>query len=144
MQTLVMPHFDYCDILLTDLNTTLAQRLQRVHNACVRFVCNLRKADHISPAFSSLSWLRLKERRTLHSLLLLFQILQNASPTYLLDQFQFLSSHHTEGTRLQHFRAMTIPLHRTSSYSLSFTVSVARQWNSIPESIRDCRTLTSF
>ncbi|KAJ4438719.1 hypothetical protein ANN_14666 [Periplaneta americana] len=46
VQTLVMPHFDYCDILLTDLSVTSAQRLQRVHNMCVRFVCNIRRADH--------------------------------------------------------------------------------------------------
>ncbi|KAJ4446454.1 hypothetical protein ANN_13150 [Periplaneta americana] len=47
LQTLVMPHFDYCDILLTDLSVTSAQKLQRVHNMCVRFVCNIRRTDHI-------------------------------------------------------------------------------------------------
>ncbi|KAJ4427863.1 hypothetical protein ANN_23866 [Periplaneta americana] len=42
VQTLVMPHFDYCDIILSNLNANLSSRLQRVHNACVRYICNIR------------------------------------------------------------------------------------------------------
>ncbi|KAJ4441497.1 hypothetical protein ANN_11353 [Periplaneta americana] len=52
--TLVLPHFDYCDILLTNLNSNLAQTLQRVHNACIRFICNIRKYDHITPSLETL------------------------------------------------------------------------------------------
>ncbi|KAJ4449652.1 hypothetical protein ANN_01056 [Periplaneta americana] len=48
VQTLVMPHFDYCDIILSNLNANLSNRLQRVHNACVRYICNIRKYDHVS------------------------------------------------------------------------------------------------
>ncbi|KAJ4433606.1 hypothetical protein ANN_15916 [Periplaneta americana] len=52
VQTLVMPHFDYCDILLSDLSSELSVKLQRVQNMCVRYVCNIRRYDHISPSFS--------------------------------------------------------------------------------------------
>ncbi|KAJ4450950.1 hypothetical protein ANN_02385 [Periplaneta americana] len=52
VQTLVMPHFDYCDILLTDLSVISAQRLQRVHDMCVRFVCNIRRADHSRQSYA--------------------------------------------------------------------------------------------
>ncbi|KAJ4446552.1 hypothetical protein ANN_13249 [Periplaneta americana] len=31
-----------------------SQRLQRVHNACVRFICNIRKYDHITPSLKTL------------------------------------------------------------------------------------------
>ncbi|KAJ4435260.1 hypothetical protein ANN_23838 [Periplaneta americana] len=36
----------------------LSSRLQRVHNACVRYICNIRKYDHVSPSSQTLSWLR--------------------------------------------------------------------------------------
>ena len=37
VQTLVMPHFDYCDSLFTDLSVNLAQRLQCVYGISVTF-----------------------------------------------------------------------------------------------------------
>lgn len=144
VQTLVMPHFDYCDIILSNLNANLSSRLQRVHNACVRYICNIRKYDHVSPSFQTLSWLRLSDRRALHSLVLLFQILRTATPIYLASRFQNLSSYHQLSTRSHHNNLLIIPYHKTSLYSSSYTVSVARNWNSLPSDIRGCWTITSF
>ena len=139
VQTLVMPHFDYCDILLTDLSVTSAQRLQRVHNVCIRFICNTRKFDHITPSLQLLSWVRLKERRTIHSLSLLFRIMHTSTPNYLLSRFQFLTT-----LRNRHQALLSIPHHRTSLYSSSYTVEIPRLWNSLPNDVRDCRTLSQF
>ncbi|KAJ4427844.1 hypothetical protein ANN_25623 [Periplaneta americana] len=74
-------------IELCDLSSELSVKLQRVQNMCVRYVCNIRRYDHISPSFASLSWLRLKERRTLDSLSLLFRILHTSTPNYLSSLF---------------------------------------------------------
>ena len=144
VQTLVMPHFDYCDILLPDLSVTSAQRLQRVHNMCVRFVCNIRRADHVTPSLEMLSWLRLEDRRKIHCLSLLFHILHFSTPVYLASRFQNLSTHHNLDTRSQHSSILSIPSHRTSSYSSSFTVAVLRLWNSLPSNVRDCQTSNQF
>ena len=46
VKTLVIPHFDYCDILLTDLNCDLKEKL-RVRNMCIRYIFNIRKYDHV-------------------------------------------------------------------------------------------------
>ena len=48
VQNLVLPHFDYCDIVYSDLNVDLPQRLQRVHNACLHSIFNVRRYDHVS------------------------------------------------------------------------------------------------
>ncbi|KAJ4426432.1 hypothetical protein ANN_27246 [Periplaneta americana] len=89
-----MQHFDYCDALLSDLSSELSVKLQRAQNMCVRYVCNIRRYDHISPSFASLSWLRLKDRRTLHSLSLLFRILHTSTSNYLSSRFSYLYSNH--------------------------------------------------
>ncbi|KAJ4436963.1 hypothetical protein ANN_17095 [Periplaneta americana] len=60
VQTLVMPHFDYYNVLLSDLSYELSVKLQRVQNMCVRYVCNIRRYDHISPSFASLCGFDLK------------------------------------------------------------------------------------
>ncbi|KAJ4444062.1 hypothetical protein ANN_05851 [Periplaneta americana] len=139
-----MPHFDYCDFLLTDLNVNQSQRLQRVHNSCVRFVCDVRRADLITPSFQTLNWLRLNERRHFHSLVLLFQVLHTSTPTYLASRFSYLSSYHNLFTRTQNSRILAIPTHKTSSYSSSYTISLSRLWNTLPSDIRDCRNLVAF
>ena len=96
-----MQHFDYCNILLTDLAENLSDKLQRVHNMCIRYVFNILRYEHISSSFEDLSWLRLNDRRTLHSLILLFQILRTSSPNYLASRLHFLSSNHDLSTRSQ-------------------------------------------
>ena len=139
-----MPHFDYCDVLFTDLNAYQTERLQRVHNACIRFIYDIRKFDHITPSFELLSWSRLNKRRAIHCLTLLFTIIRTSNPTYLANRFQYLSSFHNLNTRSQHNLTLSIPKHRTSLFSSSFTVSTAQLWNSLPQNVRDCRTLTQF
>ena len=144
VETLVIPHFDYCDVLLTDLNCGLTEKLQRVHNMCIRYIFNIRKYDHVSPSFQELTWLRLCDRRKMHSLILLFKILHTSIPSYLASRFHFLSSNHNLNTRSHHNLLLNIPQHKTSHYSTSYSVSTARYWNSLPQEIRGCRTLESF
>ena len=125
VQALLMPHFDYCDILLTNQTTDLSQRLQRVHNDCVRFICNTRKYDHVSSSFEALGWLRLQERRYIHSLALLYSILNTLTPTYLSTRLHLISSYHDLSTRSRHDPILSMPSHRTSQYSSSFTATVS-------------------
>ena len=74
-QTLVMPNFDYCEVLLTDLNDGLTHKTQNVQNMCIRYIFNIRKYDH-SSSFRELCWLiLLHDRRKMYSLTLLFKIL---------------------------------------------------------------------
>ena len=50
------------------------------------FICNKGKHDHLSPSFEALGWLRLHERRYIHSLVLLYHIANaQQQPTSLLD-----------------------------------------------------------
>ena len=60
------------------------------------------------------------------------------------DTLNSLSHFHNLGTRSQQCSVLSIPSHNTSHYSSSFTVSLAKTWNSLPLSIRDCRTLSKF
>lgn len=144
VQALVLPYFDYCDVVYLDLGPDLAKKLQRAQNACVRYICNLRLSDHVSPSFSQLSWLRLEQRRSHHSLCLLYRILSQGTPSYLASNFQHLSSHHDRGTRAQTDTQLAIPLHRTSIYTRSFTVSAARSWNLLPTAVRGSQSVVSF
>ena len=113
VQTLVMPHFDYGDVLLTDLNSDLTTRLQRAHNMCVRFIFNIRRYDHITPSFEALNWVPLTDHR--NSELLYFKV--------FVFRFQYVTSHHHLNTRSRLEMILTIlfiDFQNSDSSSLEF------------------------
>ena len=140
----MLPYFDYCDIVYSDINVDLSKRVRHVHNACIRFYLPCHCYDHVSVHFNNLSWLRLSERRQLHSLIFLFKILHSSIPNYLVSRLQLLSSHHNFGTRSQGDNLLTIPNHKTSLYSTSFTIYTIRTWNSLLQYIRFFCRLETF
>ncbi|KAJ4443476.1 hypothetical protein ANN_05148 [Periplaneta americana] len=119
-----------------DLSAELSQKLQCVNNVCVRFIFNIRRHDHISEYFLRLSWLRLQDRRLVHSLCLLYRIIHDSTPNYLTSRFTLLASHHNRNTRSQHNLLLSIPRHQTSLYSSSFSIAMALSWNSLPLEIK--------
>ena len=66
--SLVLSHFNYGDVIFHPCLTKLDElRIQRVQNACIRFIFGIKKFDHVSHKFGQLNWLSMKERRILHS-----------------------------------------------------------------------------
>jgi hypothetical protein len=61
VESLIFPHFDYCDNVYGGLNGELGQSLQMAQNVCVRFACNLRKFD-LTDSYAQLGWLKLNQR----------------------------------------------------------------------------------
>ncbi|KAI5751709.1 hypothetical protein M8J77_010196 [Diaphorina citri] len=144
VESLIFPHFDYCDSVYGGLNGELGQSLQMAQNACVRFACNLRKFDHLTDSYAQLGWLKLNQRREIHALTLLFKVLNTLKPQYLRDIFGFLSEAGQYQTRSQNTRVLEIPLHRTLAYSNSFHVRTVRLWNDLPVVFRNAISVESF
>ena len=57
VQSLVISHLDYCNVLLTGLPTSVIQPLQLIQNAAARLVYNQTKFSHVTPLFRNLHWL---------------------------------------------------------------------------------------
>ena len=142
VQTFIFPIFDYCQVCLSDLRVELQQKLHRTLNACVRFIFNLKKREHISGFYKILKWLKFENRRKLQLAVQTFKVMNNLAPEYLKSDFVLLSVGNPRETRSGN--KLKIPIHRTEAYSRSFAVSAARLWNSIPDGIREKRTLHAF
>ncbi|KAK3912816.1 LINE-1 retrotransposable element ORF2 protein, partial [Frankliniella fusca] len=83
VSALVMPHLDYASVLFTDISDTNHQRLQRLQNAAVRFICGSSRFDHITPFYTSLNILNLEKRRIVAVAVLIRKIIKYRSPVYL-------------------------------------------------------------
>ena len=134
VQVLILPILDYCDVVQVNMSGELMDKLGRVYNSCVRFICRVKKYDHITPAYKSLSWLKIRERQELHICTHLHKIIKTQTPNYLNSRFHTLASHHNIHTRSGN--KLTIPNHRTNFYHKSFTVTASRAWNGLSEDIR--------
>jgi hypothetical protein len=132
VDTLVMPHLDYSSALFTDISFTNHLKLQRLQNACVRFITGASKFDHISPFYRNLGMLTLEERRIVTLADLVFKIITTSTPSYLFDRYKFktsvnICSTSTRSSNLQ----LKLPVHRTKSFHQSFFIQTCKIWNDL-------------
>ena len=132
-----MPHFDYWDVVHNDLTEDLSIRLQWAQNACVRFIFDFKKYYHITPGFQNLAWIRLNDRRNLHSACLVHRLLSTSTPSYLASNFQYILSNHTFNTRSRSGSQLTFPTLRINLLDHSFIKNAIRNWNNLSINIRD-------
>ncbi|CAB0042610.1 unnamed protein product [Trichogramma brassicae] len=79
---LVLPHLDYAPAVYDSVTQEQNLRLQRVQNACVRFVYgSIPRTAHITPYHLALGWLSVRRRREMRIALLALEILRGGSPS---------------------------------------------------------------
>lgn len=143
IKTLILPHFDYGCLVYNDLSGELNLKLERVLNACVRFIFDVPIFEHITPFYHRLGWMRLETRRSYILGTFLYNLFKNKSPGYLHDLFKFRCEMGVRALRSSAER-IVIPNHRTAAYGGSFMIASARLWNSLPSEIRSMKSLGRF
>ena len=138
---LLFPHLDYCSIVLLDASQELRHRLQRLQNACVRYVLGIGRGDHISPHRAALGWLRTDSRRHYFMAILMYKIMRMRTPEYIEGLFsRYVPRSATRGE----IKELSVPLMRTDTGIKSFQVRGAHLWNSLPSEIRNFCSLRRF
>jgi len=130
ISSLAFPHLDYGSVIMLDMNVTYKNRLQRLQNACVRYIYNLPKDEKITDYYKKLSWLKIEDKRTLHTSLVLWNILRNKKPPHLFGKYVYRSSINERVSRnSQHL--LQLPCHRTEKYAKSVTVNSCKIYNNL-------------
>lgn len=131
-ETLVLSNFTYCDYVYGFcLSQECKDRIQKVQNACLRFIYGLRKFDHISHLYKNVGWLRMNERRILHFSTFLLNIINNpCAPGSLKERLIFRHTIHNINVR--NTIKLTMPHHGTAIFQRSFSYNAVKQFNLIP------------
>ena len=95
----ILSQLSYCNFLMQNLSHKLILKIQKLQNACTRFIFGLRKYDHISAHFNQLMSLNMQNRRILNSASLMHKIVNNKAPTYLCSKIRYRNSIHNHNTR---------------------------------------------
>jgi hypothetical protein len=130
VMSLIQPHIDYASVIMSDMNVVYKIRMQRLQNACVRYIFNLPRDAHISQYYQNLTWLKLEEKRKWQVALMLWNVFRNKRPSYLYEKFVFRSSVNARPMR-NDYNLLIVPHHRTDKYSKSFLVNACKVWNAL-------------
>jgi len=129
--SLVLSKLNYCDTVYNScLDSIDIRRIQVLQNSCLRFIYGMRRRDHITSALLRSGWLRMCDRRLLHSAVFYHRIITKKTPPYLYNKIRFRTDIHNINIRHRH--VITIPAHNIQLFKRSFSYCVAHIYNKIP------------
>lgn len=143
IKTLIFPIFDYCCTVTCDMTKDSNAILQRSLNSCVRFACNIKRRDHVTPYYANLGWMKIDVRRKFFICCLIYKIISTKSPIYMLEGLQLKKNIVTRATRSDPLEIF-IPFCRLEFLKKSFFIKGPEIWNSLPSQIRQQRNIGLF
>lgn len=139
---LIDPVMDYGDVVSYgwQVHGTMTDeaRILVADNDKIRYVCDLRRHDHITESRRELNMLTPENRAKLHAATLIFKIVKGDSPSYLDNMVVVRSSNTRSNGNLRPTRPITTFDKRAFSYSaINF-------YNQIPNEIKNATTVNKF
>jgi len=129
--SLILPLLDYSCTTFTDITKEQNPQLQRALNACIRFICQMKWDEHISPYYEELRWLKVHSRHLYFVGNLIFSILHSKRSLILYDGFEFKSNKILRTTKTLN-DTLILPIYHTECFKKSFRCSAAELWNYTP------------
>ena len=81
--SLVQPHFDYCNVVWGNCNKGLSEKLQRLQNRAARILMSASYDSNLDDLFRALGWRKLYYQRLEHLIKIKIKIYVNQNQIYL-------------------------------------------------------------
>ena len=132
----ISSHLDYCNVLYVNLPKKLLNKLQKLQNAAIRVIFNVRSRHPVSSFFSELHWLNIEQRIIFKCILLIYKSIHGLAPAVLEDM---VIVRNNNNLTLQNV------YYKHSKYGKrAFSYYASRYWNTLPIDIRCINTVSSF
>ena len=133
-KSMLLPYFDYADVIYNNANVTLLDKLQRLQNKCLR-VClgqNRRFSTEVAHRMAFVPWL--KDRRIAHTLNFMYKRKERRD---LLNVTQIR-------TRAHDAPLFHVKIPRYEAFKRSVSYSASSLWNNLPPNVRNTDTYLKF
>ncbi len=130
---IVLPHFDYADVVYDAASETNKSRLERLQTRAARLISGTGPRDSRNPLFKELGWLSLENSRFMHKCTMVFKCRNGLAPPYLIDSFNANTFNHSYSTR--NSSKLIIPIARTEYYHRGFLIFECNACNNLPDYI---------
>ena len=140
---LVRPTAEYASAAWSPHTKKDTNNIERIQRRAARFVRgDYSRTSSVSSITRELGWASLQSRRTVHDLTLFYKIHSGA----VIIQFppELVSTVRRTRASQQHNRTFIHPCTSVDSYKYSFFVRTVPYWNSLPPSVINANSTTSF
>ena len=143
VRSLVISHFDYCNLLLITLPECHLEKLSKLQRKSFRIIFNLPRFSHDSiTKMKILHWLPIIYRIKYKLLITVHNAIHNGYPTYLSDLLE-VTSHQRSQRPIHEFKLITSH-HNTNTGHRSFSASACKNWNKLSNYLRTNTVTTIF
>ena len=144
VESMVVPLFDYGDVIWSNCSSTTLTRLQRLQNRAGRLILKCPKRTPSVEVRRRLKWQDLNERHNFHLASMVYKCYTGSVPPYLLNCFTPLNSVHSHNTRLSKANGVFInhASHRSATRKFVHRGSVL--WNRLPQHLKQAADFKSF
>ena len=87
--SLIQPHFDYCNVVWGNCNKGLSEKLQRLQNRAARILMSASYDSNLDDLLRALGWRRLYYQRLEQKSILMYKTLHGMTPDYLRSRFVY-------------------------------------------------------
>ena len=142
----ILPHIDYCNSLYVKLPNKQLKKLQRLMNASLRFIYNLRISDDysITDCMKRCHFLPVEARVDFKICLMAFKCLNGLAPRYLDELLHLKSSLDSLRVAKDKYLLDKPALDEKNYKNRRFSIIAPRIWNSLPYAIRSIKSVDVF
>ena len=141
--SLVQPHFDYCNVVWGNCSKNLSSKLQKLQNRAARVLTFSNYDCSTSELFQNLKWSKLVHQRTVSKAMMMHSIVNNTAPEYLTSRF-FRRCDLTSYNLRENEYKLAVPQPRTRFYKRSLSYRGSVLWNSLPLEVRQLTSPSIF
>ena len=141
-KALIIPYFDYGDAIYGSACKTYIEKLQKVQNRAARIILKVKKESHVSVSemHNALGWQFLDNRRNHNSIVLMYKVMHDLTPSYVRNEFELAPQHYSS----RFGEKLLLPKPRTESLKKSFKYRGAKAYNSLPSEIKSSPSIHVF
>ena len=103
---IIVPHYNYGDIIYDGCNVDARNDLERNHNYAARALLGQSKSSSASNALSRLNWMPLHMRRKVHQGVFIHKALHQQSSQHAISSVTNLLPNHRFTTRMKHHNGL--------------------------------------
>ena len=144
VDALVVPHFNYCDILYDGCTAGASNMIQLQQNFAAKSLLGRKKFDSASEARQKLNWIDLKQRRNVHLGVFFHKAANGRNSEHAINLLRGRLAthyHHTRSKRAGHLNSVQ---HKTAIYEKSVANRGVKIWNSIPAEVKGIKITSTF
>ena len=136
VHTFICSQIDYCNIIYVNLPKKLLKKLQKLQNAAIRIIFNVRSRHPVSSLFAQLHWLNVEQRVIFKCLLMVYKTINGVAPNVLNNM---ITIRNRRNCTLQ-----DIYYNQTKLGKRAFIYFASRYWNILPQDIRCTTSIENF